>query len=337
MTDSALTSRRILVTGADGFLGRGVVAALAREGVRTLVAADVHEVPAERRLPGVTYRVQDVRDPALVQTLADHAIDSVVHLASVVTPGKGSSREFEYSVDVLGSKNVLDVCVAAGVRHIVVSSSGAAYGYHADNPPWLRETDALRGNEVFAYSHHKRLVEEMLAQYRAEHPPLAQTVLRIGTILGERVDNQITALFDKPRLLAIRGSESPFVFIWDEDVTGAILHALRTQRAGCFNLAGDGALPLREIARRLGKPVLELPAGLLRAALAVGSTLGLSRYGPEQLDFLRYRPVLLNTALKDVLGYLPGKTSAGAFEAFVAARARQGRPVAAPGAPAKSA
>ena len=333
----SLTTRRVLVTGADGFLGRGVVAALAREGVSTLVAADVREVPAERRLPGVTYLVQDVRDPALSQTLAAHAIDSVVHLASIVTPGKGSSREFEYSVDVLGSKNVLAACVATGVKHIVVSSSGAAYGYHADQPAWLRETDALRGNEVFAYAHHKRLVEEMLAQYRADHPALAQTVLRIGTILGERVDNQITALFDKPRLLAIRGSDSPFVFIWDEDVTGAILHALRTQRAGCFNLAGDGARPRREMARRLGEPVLGLPAGLRRAVLAVGSTLGVSRYGPEQLDFLRYRPVLLNTALKEVLGYVPGKTSAQAFDAFVAARAHQGRPVAAAGAPAVSA
>ena len=35
--------------------------------------------------------------------------------------------------------------------------------------------------------------------------------------------------------------------------------------------------------------------------LAVGSALGLSRYGPEQLDFLRYRPVLLNAALKETL------------------------------------
>ena len=318
---------RILVTGADGFLGRSVVAALAREGAGTIVAADVREVPVERRLPGVTYVVQDVRDPALVQTLAVHGIQSVVHLASIVTPGKGSNREFEYSVDVLGSRNVLDACVAQGVGQVVVSSSGAAYGYHADNPEWLRETDALRGNEVFAYSHHKRLVEEMLAQYRIQHPQLAQTVLRIGTILGERVDNQITALFEKKRLLAIQGSASPFVFIWDEDVTGAILHALRTRRAGCFNLAGDGALPLREIARRLGKPVLELPAGLLRAALAVGSALGVSRYGPEQLDFLRYRPVLLNTALKEQMGYVPAKTSSEAFDAFVAARARQGRPV----------
>ena len=328
-TAPCLNARRILVTGADGFLGRGVVAALAREGSPAVVAVDVREVPAARRVPGVTYVVQDVRDPALAHTLHAHAIDSVVHLASIVTPGKGSRREFEYSVDVLGSKNVLEACVAQHVGHVVVSSSGAAYGYHADNPAWLRESDALRGNEVFAYAHHKRLVEEMLAQYRSTHPALAQTVLRIGTILGDQVDNQITALFEKPRLLAIRGSASPFVFIWDEDVTGAIMHALRTRHAGCFNLAGDGALPLREIARRLGKPVLALPAGLLRAALAVGSALGVSRYGPEQLDFLRYRPVLLNTALKDGLGYVPGTTSAQAFDAFVAARAHQGRPVSA--------
>lgn len=84
---------------------------------------------------------------------------------------------------------------------------------------------------------------------------------------------------------------------------------------------------MREIARRLGKPVLELPAWLLRMAVAVGSALGMRRYGPEQLDLLRYRPVPLNKVLNEVLVYVQGKTSAQAFEAFVSARARQGRPV----------
>jgi len=321
-------ARRVFITGADGFLGRGLVAALVREGaVEHIVASDVRAVPADRRLPGVTYLVQDVRDPALAGTLAADRIDTVVHLASIVTPGKGSSREFEYAVDVLGSRNVAQACVAARVQQLVVSSSGAAYGYHPDNPAWLREIDPLRGHAAFAYADHKRQVEELLAGFRRSDPGLGQTVLRIGTILGEHVDNQITALFEKPRLLAIRGSDSPFVFVWDTDVTGAILHALRTRRTGCYNLAGDGALPLAEIAARLGKPLLRLPAGLLKAALAVGSALRVSRYGPEQLDFLRYRPVLLNTALKTEFGYVPAKTSGEALDAFIAARAAQGRPV----------
>ncbi|MCB2038648.1 MAG: NAD-dependent epimerase/dehydratase family protein, partial [Ottowia sp.] len=102
-SDATLRARRILVTGADGFLGRGLIAALARrEGTEAVLALDVREVPAERRLNGVTYRMQDVRDAALVETLREHAIDTVVHLASIVTPGRGSSRAFEYDVDVNG-------------------------------------------------------------------------------------------------------------------------------------------------------------------------------------------------------------------------------------------
>ena len=321
-------ARRVLVTGADGFVGRSVVKALAQQpGIEAVFAQDVREVPTDRRVAGVMYQVQDVRAPLLVDSMAAGQIDTVVHLASIVTPGKDSNRAFEYSVDVDGTRNVLNACVHGGVRHVVVSSSGAAYGYHADNPAWLTESDALRGNEVFAYAHHKRLVEEMLAQFRVERPALLQTVLRIGTILGEQVNNQITALFEKPRLIAIRGSASPFVFVWDEDVAGAIEHALAGAPTGCFNLAGDGALGIREIAQRLGKGCVEWPAPLLKTVLAVGSALGASRYGPEQLDFLRYRPVLANGALKAVFGYRPSKTSAQAFDAFVAARAAQGRPV----------
>ena len=55
-------------------------------------------------------------------------------------------------------------------------------------------------------------------------------MFRIGTILGATVHNQITDLFEKPRLIAIRGSDSPFVFIWDQDVVGAILHAIASDR-----------------------------------------------------------------------------------------------------------
>jgi UDP-glucose 4-epimerase len=322
----APAARRLLVTGADGFLGRGLVTALAGAGLEQLVAIDVRAVPAGRRLPGVDHRVLDVRDPALADALL--GIDTVVHLASIVTPGRDSSRALEYAVDVGGTHNVLQACLRHGVRQLVVSSSGAAYGYHADNPAWITEDCALRGNEAFAYAHHKRLVEEMLATARAQHPALQQTVLRIATILGEQVDNQITALFEKPRLLAVRGHASPFVFVWNDDVIGAIAHAIGgTGAPGCWNLAGDGALGIAQIAARLGKPVLALPATLLTAGLTVGQALRLTRYGPAQLDFLRYRPVLDNTALKTRFGYTPALSSEQAFLRFVAARAAQGRPI----------
>lgn len=317
-----MNQHRVLITGAGGYLGRQVLERLAQlpdaRRPATLVAHDLR-VPAQA-LPGVAYVTGDVRAPDLGDVISQHRIDTVVHLAAIVTPGRKSNRELEYDVDVNGTRNVLAACVRHGVRRIIVSSSGAAYGYHADNAPWLTEDMPVRGNEVFAYSHHKRLVEELLADYRVRHPELAQVVLRIGTILGATVRNQITDLFEKPRLLAIAGAESPFVFIWDQDVVAIILRAISDGPAGIYNVAGDGALTLREIAARLGKRRLVLPAWLLQGVLAVLKPLGLTQYGPEQLDFLRYRPVLLNTRLKTVFGYTPRLTSAQVFDLYREAR-----------------
>ena len=315
-----MSARRIFVTGGSGYLGSALLQTLSQRlqagELDCVVASDVRAVAAEAHLPGIEYIQYDVRETGLEQVLSPRRIDAVVHLAAIVTPGAKSNRALEYAVDVTGTRNVLEACVAAGVRQIIVTSSGAAYGYHADNPEWLRETDAIRGNEAFAYSHHKRLVEEMLAVYRQQHPALRQVVLRVGTILGETTRNQITALFERPRLIAIRGSRSPFVFIWDQDVVGVIDHALRTDAAGIYNVAGDGALSIHEIAAQLGKRCITLHPALLRSALAVLHRFGLTQYGPEQVDFLRYRPVLDNHRLKTELGYVPRKTSAEVFDFY---------------------
>lgn len=309
-------SRRVLVTGGSGFLGSHVAAALvAHPGVELVVAGDVRTPPEP--VPGVVYETCDVTRPdGLPELLRRHRIDVVVHLAAIVNPGR--DHDLEYRVDVDGARHVLEACVAAGVKRIVVSSSGAAYGYHADNPQWLREDDPVRGNDEFPYAKHKRLVEQMLGAFRETDPQLEQVVFRIGTILGPTVKNQITALWDGPALLAVRGSESPFVFVWVDDVAAAMAHAATDGPPGIYNVAGDGAVTVRQIARRLGKPVLNVPASLLAVVLRLGRVLRLTVHGPEQVGFLRYRPVLANDALRERFGFTPSKTSAEAFEAYLA-------------------
>ena len=310
---------RVLVTGGNGFLGRSVVSGLA--GAVDLVVSTDLALPPEPA-PGVVHEVADVTDPAAVaDVMARHGVDVVVHLASIVNPGRGMSDELAFRVDVDGTRHVLEACVAHGVGRIVVSSSGAAYGYHADNPDWITEDQPVRGDEAFAYSRHKGLVEGLLARFREEHPELEQVVLRIGTILGRTVDNQITALFHRRRLLRIAGSDSPFVFIWDEDLVAIVLRAVTGDVTGTFNVAGDGAMTIHDIARELDRPVLTLPEPVLRAALAVAKPLGLTQYGPEQTKFLQYRPVLDNTRLKRDFGFTPTHTTREAFTAWREAQA----------------
>jgi len=312
----------VLITGAAGYLGQETLQQLAqhREKLRQLVATDIREVDWPQRTAGVEYVCADIRSAEMPALFKKYDVDVVVHLAAIVTPGRKSNRELEYSIDVLGTENVLKACIAAEVKKIIVTSSGAAYGYYADNPDWLKENDPLRGNEKFAYSHHKRLVEEMLARYREQHPQLQQLIFRPGVVLGKNVNNQITALFEKNFVLGLRGAGSPFVFIWDQDVAACIVKGIFENKTGIYNLAGDGTLTIREIAAMLQKPFLPLPVSLVKSAFWLLRKLRLSQYGPEQVNFLRYRPVLANQKLKTEFGYTPQLTSKEVFEYYLSSK-----------------
>jgi UDP-glucose 4-epimerase len=186
-----------------------------------------------------------------------------------VTPGKNSNRDFEYDVDVNGTRNLLKACVQHGVQRIIVSSSGAAYGYHADNPEWLTESDPCGATTRLP-------IPATSAWSRKCWPTIAKSTRTGAGCFPHRhhprptVRNQITDLFEKPRLLAIAGSDSPFVFIHDQDVVGAILHGVDSDKTGIFNVAGDGKLSIFEIAAAPGQD-LPCAASLVAAVGAVGA------------------------------------------------------------------
>ena len=309
----------VVVTGGAGYLGAQVV--------RRLVADGVEVTAVDRRragIDGADQVVLDVRDPALADLVADRGAAAVVHLAAIVDPPPGLSAAEVRDIDVGGTRNVLAACLVAGVSHLTVASSGAAYGYHPTNAgAWLTEDARLRGHDRFAYSANKRDVEALLADARRDHPSLGQLILRPGTILGATTRNQITALFDARVVLDLAGTDVPFVFVLDTDVVDTIVRGVAARRAGVFNLAGDGVVTLADIARAQRKRRLPLPVGLLRGALRVLSPLHVVRYGPEQVDFLRYRPVLANDAWRAAFPGLPSASSREVFDAWLAARRQE--------------
>ncbi len=303
----------VLITGAAGFIGRALTTAL--KSAHYVVALDLRDMPEAQRLPGVTYATADIGDPKLGEIFRTYQPQAVVHLASVVAAGGDEARDF--AIDVLGTKNVLEAALAAGAKHIVVTSSGAAYGYHADNPVPLRETDPLRGNDDFAYSKHKRMVEEMLADWRGKFPQLKQTVFRPCTVLGPGTNNQITAIFARPVVVGLSGTTTPFSLISELDVVEALAKAVNEERDGVFNLAGDGTLSLREIAGILGKTFLPLPPVVLKAVLWILHLLRLTKLSPAHVKFIQYRPVLANDKLKSEFGYTPKLDARAVFDRFL--------------------
>jgi len=303
-----MNTKTVLITGAGGYIGGLVTKELASRG-HIVLATDIAPVDFN----GVASFALDVRGEGLHDLIVDRKVDVVVHLAAILSP---KDDDFAYSVDVEGTRNVLDACIKAGSAKVIISSSGAAYGYHADNDALLTEDSPIRGNDEFAYSRHKRIVEEMLAEYRDKHPELGQLIFRLCTVLGPTVSNQITDIFEKPVVLGLSDYATPFCFIWDKDVVGCIVRGVETDGTGIYNVAGDGVMTLKEVAGRLGKRFIGLPANIVGGALSVLSKYELSQYGPEQVRFLQYRPVLGNDRLKRDFGYRPELTSRQVFDLY---------------------
>ena len=306
--------QRVLVTGGTGYLGRLVVSRLVGTGIPT-VSVDIRAPAAPR--DGVVEVVGDLTEVDVPALLREHGTTAVVHLAAIVEPPRGMSDAELESIEVGGTRAVLDACVASGIRHLTVLSSGAAYGYTARNDGRALDEDApTSGSPEFAYSRHKAMVEALVARSRRLHPELGILLLRPGTILGSSTNNQITALFRQPVVLGLRESETPFVFVWDEDVSEIIVRGVERGVTGTFNVAGDGTMTLADIAAAEGRRLVRLPAVAVRRALAVARRLGAGRYGPEQVDFLRHRPVLDNARLRRAFPGLPRLTSRETYELY---------------------
>src|SRR6056297_1813597 len=279
--------RNIFVTGAAGYIGGLTVAELAgRDDVGTVVAYDIREAEAPADVVTVS---GDIASADIGPLLEEHGI---------------------------GTRRLLEACVAAGVERFVVTTSGAAYGYSPDNPRWMTEEAPARGHPAFEYSRNKSEVERILAEYRVTHPELAQVLLRPGTVIGKGTSSPVTEIFEGPVVPGILGTDAPFVFVWDRDLVAILVQAALGEQTGVYNVAGDGALTAKAIAKALRKPYVPVPAGLLAAGLGLAKRLGKTVNGPETVDFLRYRPVLSNERLKSEFGYTP-ISSAAAFRIWL--------------------
>jgi UDP-glucose 4-epimerase len=301
---------RILVTGARGLVGGRVVTALAAAG-HTVIASDLR-VDGDWST-GVSPVAADLLTADWPALLARHAVSHVVHLAAVVQTRAGFDAARVHAIEVGGTQRLYAASRETGVRQFCVASSGAAYGYAADLPPLIREDQPLRPHPDFPYAAHKTEIEHWLAA-QAGGPRIC--ILRLCTVLAPGRASPVTALFERPRVLVLRGHASPFCFVHVDDVAAAFAGVIAAEAQGAYNVAGDGALPLREIARRLRRPVREVPPGLLRLALRLAHGLRLSAYTPGQVDFLAYRPVLDAGKLRRELGLQLRYDSEAAFSAW---------------------
>lgn len=181
---SRSTSPRIaVVTGGAGFIGSHVVDALVADGWRVPVIDDL-STGRRRNLPSKSELHElDIRSPEAARLLVDSRPEVLIHHAAQMDVRRSTEDPgFDASVNVLGTLNLLQAAVAAGVRQVLFASTGGAiYGEQQVFP--APEDHPARPLSPYGVS--KLAGEQYLYYFHVQHG-LDVTCLRYANVYGER-------------------------------------------------------------------------------------------------------------------------------------------------------
>ena len=312
----ALPPADALVTGAAGFLGKAVVAAL-RERGRTVRVLVRRPVAAFRDDPGVQQVIGDLGDPRIV----DHAVAGAGIVYHVGAAMRGGPRDFE-SGTVWGTRNVLEACRRHGNPRLVYVSSMSVFDHAGRRDREMLTEDyrfephpQLRG----AYTQTKLTAEEALHRAIVDDG-LPAVILRPGQIFGPGAE-QVTpngTIALAGRWIAIGSGRRPLPLVYRDDVVDALLLAAENPQAlgRTFNLVDtdtvDRTTYLRRCQAKLGASLktLWVPQWVF-LCLAIGVEL-LGKALKRDVPLTRYRVRSLRplanfdvSAARDVLGWTP--------------------------------
>lgn len=309
---------RIAITGSAGVYGRAVIRA-----VRSAFPA-ARVLGIDRRTAGPAESAADdawqgdVRDPALADVLRTFRPDTVVHLAYAVQPDR--DRAAMRTVNVDGTRRVLEGAAASGAVRILVASSATVYGAWPDNPPSCAETTPLRPRGEFAYAADKGEVERLVAAFADDHPHIAVSVTRPAIICGPGVKNFLSDIFlTVPFMVLPDGNDTPLQFVHEDDVAAATLAILSSSARGPFNVAPHDAMTQREIALAMKIAAVPLPFFVVSAVSRLWWTLRLPWVAtpPGLAYYLRHPWVMDCGRLTRECGFACAHSSREAFRTLL--------------------
>jgi nucleoside-diphosphate-sugar epimerase len=324
---------KVVVTGLSGNIG---TAFLRRHGTDPALQLTgvVRRLPHAKDWPGVTWTSCDIGSPSAPGVLAEafEGADAVVHLAWAIYPAAGEPPMTRTNSD--GTAHVLDAAAKAGVRHLVVASSVAAY---QPAPRWekVAESWPIGGIGASAYSLGKARLEHQLDDFAADHPETAVARIRPCAVVQHDAGGEFTRWLLSTalpeRLVGSRWLPLPFwpglraQAVHAEDVADAIHTILFRDTGGEFNLAGEQVLTAHELAKTVGGPWLPLPAVALRAAAWATWRSGLQPLHPGWLTLADQAPLIDTRRARDELGWHPRYESAEAIRELAVGMAEHAR------------
>ncbi|MFZ1075032.1 MAG: UDP-N-acetylglucosamine 4,6-dehydratase (inverting) [Minisyncoccia bacterium] len=220
-----LKGKTVLVTGGTGTFGRAFVARLlAVPGIKKIIIFSRDELkqsqvqslyPKEKRL---RYFIGDIRDVERLKRAFD-GVDVVVHAAALKQVPATEYNPFEaVKTNIIGSQNVVDAALSAGVPKVLLVSSDKAV-----EPINLYGATKLAAEKLFVAAN----------VYASDKNPSAFSVVRYGNVIGSR--GSLVELIEKLRAtgrIPLTDKRMTRFWIRIERVTDIVLECLSTMRGG---------------------------------------------------------------------------------------------------------
>ena len=242
-----LNGKTVLVTGAAGFIGAALSAALLKDGrsVRVIGLDNLNDYydPSlkQKRLdmlsdPGFVFIHGDITDRVILTRLfMEYHPDIVIHLAaqagvrySLINP------EAYISTNIVGFHGVLDMCRQYGVQHFVFASSSSVYG-DADHYPSMEIDPTDKPRSIYAAT---KKSDEMIAYAYADMFDIPVTGLRFFTVYGPygRPDMAYFSFAEKMRkheeILLFNHGRCERDFTYIDDIVAGVMRVIAGIPAG---------------------------------------------------------------------------------------------------------
>lgn len=285
-TPLALSSARVIVTGATGFLGGHVVPLLLQEGAEVIAVIDRGRSTLRHgALPG-SVRVEHFdTSEELVQIVRFAAPDFVIHLhAFITTERTPAALQSTLKSNLLASIDLMSACVEAGVKRLIVMGSGEEFG-----PVTGPFDDSTIPDPPSPYGASKAAVTCYARMFhRAFNLPV--TVIRPSVVYGPRQSPrmlipQVMHALAKGVPIDVTEGRQTRDFIYAEDVGRGLVAALRADRVAgrSFNLGSGEITTVKECLARIEQ---------------ISGRTGLIRYGAlpyKKGEIFSYEPILEET------------------------------------------
>jgi nucleoside-diphosphate-sugar epimerase len=302
---------KALITGGAGFFGTVMKRHLSEKGIESVIYDLVTDTDNVAR----TVAVQgDIRNQSQLEECFRKygPFDVVFHLAAQLAHSV-KDKNFLWTSNVDGTRQVVEAAIKHKVPHIIFTSSNCLWG-----DPFGRkilETDVPNPVEIYGTS--KWEGEKILLRYKDY---ITVTIIRCPTITDAGRLGLLSILFEfieeNRKVYVVGGGKNVYQFIYAVDLANACLLASeKCMSSEVFNIGSDKVKSFREVYQYVidkagsSSMIVALPKGPTLFAMKVCYKLGLSPLGPYQYKMIAEDFVFDTTNIKEKLGWQPTLTN----------------------------